>query len=166
LDVLTKSPKIFSKEHFIEAVRIAGNREHLPFLQMVASNTKNIDEEIRKFANEELFKTRSKGVIAMPYESISESDSSVKRNNNNENSLGDLKQVFISYKKIEQRFADEVVSYLTEFHHTEYEILYDEFEVVAGDSLPDALNSMLDRSETSLMIWTPEYFSEGGWVKV
>ena len=48
----------------------------------------------------------------------------------------------------------------------EFEILYDEFEVVAGDSLPQALNTMLDKSETSMMVWSPDYFSESGWAAV
>lgn len=165
LGVVIQSPAQYDNEHLIEVIKIAGNHEHHRFLQLIAQNTIDIDEEIRKLANEELFKRRSKGIITMPYEILPEANSSAKRNNN-ENMLRDLKQVFISYKKKEQRFANEVVSYLTEFHHTEFEILYDEFEVFAGDSLPDVLNSMLDRSETSLMVWTPEYFSERGWAQV
>ena len=38
--------------------------------------------------------------------------------------------------------------------------------MIAGDSLPKALNTMLGRSETSIMVWSPDYFSERGWAAV
>jgi len=115
-----------------------------------------------KQQNEELFRVRPEGTISTDENQIQYRGRLVLKNK----VTSGLKQVFISYKKTDQWFADEVVNYLSEFHRSEFEILYDEFEIVAGDSLPQALNSMLDRSETSLMVWSPDYFSEGGWAQV
>ena len=155
----------FNESHLLEVVRISGNKEYLKPLQYIIQNPDKFTEEIRIKANEELFKRRGrgKGIVAMDY--ILESNDRGREYVTKTRSSG-LKQVFISYKKIDQNFADKVVSYLTEFFHDEFEILYDEFEVIAGDSLPKALNTMLGRSETSIMVWSPDYFSERGWAAV
>jgi len=158
-----ESPGPFEEVHLNEVVRIAGNNEDFLILQYVIQNPDEFTEEVRKKANEELFRTRPEGIAALDY--IEESNDRGRDYDTKTGSSG-LKQVFISYKKIDQMFAAEVVSYLTEFYRDEFEILYDEFEVVAGDSLPKALNTMLDRSETSMMVWSPDYFSESGWAAV
>ena len=52
------------------------------------------------------------------------------------------------------------------FHRDEFDLQFDEFNIVGGDILPDEINKMLDKYESAIMIWSPEYFQEIGWASI
>jgi len=153
------NPTSFSDIHFFEAIKISGEKGYTLFLSEITKNPINFKEEIRKRASDELFRARELPIFeAIPKEKDVRTRS--------HHRVDEVKQVFISYKKADRSFTDNVVNYLTDFHSHEFEIIYDNLEIVAGDSLPQKINSMLDRYETCIMIWTPAYFQEAGWAQI
>jgi len=75
-------------------------------------------------------------------------------------------KVAISYKTIDKWFANKISEFISKNFRNEFEILFDEFIVYAGNSLPEILNDMLEKYDCSIMIWSPEYFKESGWAKI
>lgn len=159
LDYMLSESETFKDSQFFEAIKIAEEEEYSLFLSEIVRNPTIFKEEIRKKASEALFRARE-----LPRSKPIPKEKDVRTRSNHR--VDEVKQVFISYKKVDQSFTDNVVNYLTDFHSHEFEIIYDKLEIVAGDSLPQKINSMLDRYESCIMVWTPAYFQEAGWAQI
>ena len=77
-----------------------------------------------------------------------------------------IPKILISYKTVDKWFADKVVKYLRKNHQHDFETLYDDFEILPGDSLSNEINRMLTEYDRSIMVWTPEYFQGIGWAEI
>jgi len=159
----------FTEDQISEAIDVAIYHDREDLLIMVMESPEKHSIKNRDKVSKYLYEGKERYELQNEQPEFRGKSPSALRNlieKQKEDEVSKKKKILISYKTVDKWFADEVVFYLMEKHQHGFVILFDDFEIVPGDSLSSEINRMLEEYDRSIMVWTPEYFQGIGWAEI